>query len=161
MILSTDVICNFLLNLTAVRYSSLESSVYKEASQKIVPALINIRAIINHFNPKIDSWSSQNEVESLTEQDVLEVVRNNYDSLVLKLQEGLDVYDSYSSQEPDEYNFFQQMLRQVILETREATPSGLKDQDYTSKHTLLLQDLMSQEREASCQAEDSKGPPSL
>lgn len=139
----------------------MESSVYKEASQKIVPALINIRAIINHFNPKIDSWSSQNEVESLTEQDVLEVVRDNYDSLVLKLQEGLDVYDSYSSQEPDEYNFFQQMLRQVILETREATPSGLKDQDYTSKHTLLLQDLMSQEREASCQAGDSKGPPSL
>jgi len=137
--------------LTAVRYSSQESNTFKEASDKIVPALVNILAIINHFSPKIDSWSSNNEVESLTEQDVLEVVRNNYDSLVLKLQEGLDVYDSYTSQEPEEDTFFQGMVRQVIQETRGETNSskswkGLKDRDY-SRHSNLLRDIVTKEEQ--------------
>jgi hypothetical protein len=148
---------------TAVRYSSLDSSLFKESSQKIVPSLVNIRAIINHFNPKIDSWSSINEVESLTEQMVLEVVRNNYDSLVLKLQEGLDSYDFYSSQEPEEFAFFQDMLRQVILETREVS---LKDHDYSSKHSLLLKDVMAKEVGEELTAtfdsnNTSNGPPSM
>ena len=65
----------------------------------------NIKSIINHFTPKIDAWSAANHVSSLTEEQVLEVVRTNYDSLTLKLEDDLDLYDRYT-ENPFEKNYF-------------------------------------------------------
>lgn len=65
----------------------------------------NIKSIINHFTPKIDAWSTANHVSSLTEEQVLEIVRTNYDSLTLKLEDDLDQYDRYN-ENPNETNFF-------------------------------------------------------
>ena len=41
---------------------------------------------------------------------VLEVVRNNYDTLTLKLQDNLDHYEKYSER-PKESTFFTQLVR--------------------------------------------------
>ncbi len=63
------------------------------------------RSILNHFSPKIDAWSAANHLASLTEQQVLDIVRSNYESLTLKLEDDLDQYERYTER-PDETNFF-------------------------------------------------------
>jgi hypothetical protein len=60
---------------------------------------------LNHFTPKIDAWSAANHVNSLTEQQVLEIVRNNYESLTLKLEDDLDQYERYTEL-PGEISYF-------------------------------------------------------
>jgi len=42
---------------------------------------------------------------------VLEIVRGNYDSLTLKMQDSLDQFERYS-EKPKESTFFSQLVRQ-------------------------------------------------
>uniref|UniRef100_H2ZR09 Armadillo-like helical domain-containing protein n=1 Tax=Ciona savignyi TaxID=51511 RepID=H2ZR09_CIOSA len=86
---------------------------YKEHAAKLNNALVNIRAIVLHFRPKIDQWSKDNNQATLTEDEVLEVVRNNYDSLTLRLQDNLDHYERYSER-PKEAAFFSDLVRSVV-----------------------------------------------
>ncbi|CAG0901319.1 unnamed protein product [Darwinula stevensoni] len=92
----------------ALRYSSIENNEFKDYALKLTHALVNIRAIINHFSPKIEQYMAANGVSPLTEEQVLEVVRLNYQSLTLKLQESLDQYERYS--EKPHQSFFTQMV---------------------------------------------------
>ena len=46
----------------------------------------------------------------------MEIVRSNYDSLTLKLQDGLDHYERYS-EVPKEQQFFTNLVRNFKLET--------------------------------------------
>ena len=46
---------------------------------------------------------------SVIHLQVLEVVRNNYDTLTLKLQDGLDYFEKYSER-PKESGFFAQLV---------------------------------------------------
>lgn len=46
----------------------------------------------------------------LSSWQVLEVVRSNYDTLTLKLQDGLDQFERYSEQ-PKEVAFFKELVR--------------------------------------------------
>nr|XP_002131899.1 armadillo-like helical domain-containing protein 3 [Ciona intestinalis] len=86
---------------------------YKEFASKLNSALVNIRAIILHFRPKIDKYSKDNNQATLTEEEVLEVVRNNYDSLTLRLQDNLDHFERYSER-PKEVSFFSDLVRSVV-----------------------------------------------
>lgn len=70
---------------TAKRYMR-EGGPQAETAGKLASSLINIRAIINHFSPKIDAWSAANKNVALSPEHVLSVVRDNYDTLTLKLQ---------------------------------------------------------------------------
>ena len=47
-----------------------EDGVHKDAANRLVASLVNIRAIVNHFTPKIDSWSASHQVASLTPDQV-------------------------------------------------------------------------------------------
>ncbi len=49
---------------------------------------------------------------SLTEQQVLDIVRSNYESLTLKLEEDLDQYDRYS--ESNEIVYFSNLVRKLF-----------------------------------------------
>uniref|UniRef100_A0A8C0PGH4 Armadillo like helical domain containing 3 n=1 Tax=Canis lupus familiaris TaxID=9615 RepID=A0A8C0PGH4_CANLF len=88
---------------------STNAGQWKEAASKVTHALVNIRAIINHFNPKIESYAAVNHISQLSEEQVLEVVRANYDTLTLKLQDGLDQYERYSEQHK-EAAFFKELV---------------------------------------------------
>ena len=77
----------------------------------------NIKSIINHFSPKIDAWSAANHVSSLTEQQVLEIVRTNYESLTLKLEDDLDQFERYTER-PQEVTFFTSLTKRIISEAR-------------------------------------------
>ena len=68
-----------------------------------------LRSIINHFSPIIDAWSTANHVSSLTEQQVLDIVKNNYETLTLKLEDNLDHFERYSEQ-PQETEFFDKLV---------------------------------------------------
>lgn len=93
----------FYLNFLVNRYVS--SADHKEYAIKVYNQMCNVKSIIYHFTPRIDAWSTTNHIPSLTEQQVLEIVRTNYDSLTLKLEEDLDHYERYQ-ENPQEINFF-------------------------------------------------------
>ncbi|XP_021573694.1 UPF0668 protein C10orf76 homolog isoform X3 [Carlito syrichta] len=96
---------------------STNAGQWKDAASKVTHALVNIRAIINHFNPKIESYAAVNHISQLSEEQVLEVVRANYDTLTLKLQDGLDQYERYSEQHK-EAAFFKELVRSISTNVR-------------------------------------------
>lgn len=75
------------------------------------------RAIINHFSPKIESWLTSQSLSTPSEDQILEVVRKNYDSLTLKLQDSLDQFERYSDK-PRHSAFFTSMMRGVVNDTK-------------------------------------------
>ena len=87
---------------------------------RITNSLVNIRAITAHFQPRIDSWLAKEQLSTPTEDQILDVVRENYDSLTLKLQEGLDQYDNYA-ESPAYTSFFTSLVRSIVSDTRQVT----------------------------------------
>ncbi|XP_050679143.1 armadillo-like helical domain-containing protein 3 [Leptidea sinapis] len=79
----------------ALRYSTGDGE-YKGDALRLANCLVNVRAITQHFPAKIDEWQRQQNLSTPTEEQILEVVKKNYDSLILKLQEGLEAYERYS-----------------------------------------------------------------
>jgi len=104
-------------NLLLNRYAA--STEWKESAIRLMNQMSNIKSIINHFTPKIDAWSAANHVSSLTEEQVLEVVRTNYDSLTLKLEDDLDLYDRYT-ENPFEKNYFSLLTKKIIHDARKS-----------------------------------------
>ncbi|KAF5278623.1 hypothetical protein FQA39_LY00665 [Lamprigera yunnana] len=100
-----------------LRYSTGDGE-FKDNAQKLNNSLINIRAIIKHFSPKIEQWLTAQSLSTPSEDQILDVVRKNYDSLTLKLQDSLDQYDRYS-EKPKHTAFFTNMLRSVVGDTRQ------------------------------------------
>ncbi|XP_028033635.1 armadillo-like helical domain-containing protein 3 [Bombyx mandarina] len=82
----------------ALRYSTGDGE-YKAEALRLANCLVNVRAIIQHFSVKIEAWLDQQNLSTPSEEQILEVVRKNYDSLILKLQKGLESYERYSEQE--------------------------------------------------------------
>lgn len=101
---------------TALRHST-NGGDWKDAASRLASSLVNVRAIINHFTPKIDSWAAVNHLTSMTSEQVLGVIRSNYDTLTLKLQDSLDHYEKYS-EKPKEAAFFTQLVRSIVIEVR-------------------------------------------
>uniref|UniRef100_A0A669D0M6 Armadillo like helical domain containing 3 n=1 Tax=Oreochromis niloticus TaxID=8128 RepID=A0A669D0M6_ORENI len=111
---------------------STNTGQWKEAASKVTHALVNVRAIINHFNPKIESYAAVNHISQLSEEQVLEVVRSNYDTLTLKLQDGLDQFERYSEQ-PKEAAFFKELVRSISLNVRKNVSLNTLSQDVLLK----------------------------
>lgn len=104
--------------IVALRYSSYDGD-FKDNAQKLNNSLINIRAIIKHFNPKIEQWLLSANLSTPSEDQILDIVRKNYDSLTLKLQDFLDQYERYS-EKPKHTAFFTNMVRSVVSDTRQS-----------------------------------------
>ncbi|XP_048843700.1 armadillo-like helical domain-containing protein 3 [Brienomyrus brachyistius] len=111
---------------------STNTGQWKEPASKVTQALVNVRAIINHFNPKIESYAAVNHISQLSEDQVLEVVRSNYDTLTLKLQDGLDQFERYSEQ-PKEVAFFKDLVRSISLNVRRNVSLSALSQDILLK----------------------------
>lgn len=107
-----------LLFRLALRYSTGESE-FRESAIRLSAALINVRAIGQHFKPKVEMWMESQKLSTPTQEQVtlkysirfrrsniafyvqiLEVVRSHYDSLTLKLHESLDAYERYAERPP-------------------------------------------------------------
>uniref|UniRef100_A0A672N2G0 UPF0668 protein C10orf76 homolog n=1 Tax=Sinocyclocheilus grahami TaxID=75366 RepID=A0A672N2G0_SINGR len=116
---------------------STNAGQWKEPASKVTHALVNVRAIINHFNPKIESYAAVNHISQLSEDQVLEVVRSNYDTLTLKLQDGLDQFERYSEQ-PREAGFFKELVRSISLNVRKNVSLSTMSQDVLLKEFSLI-----------------------
>jgi len=101
----------------ALRYSTCGGE-HKDTAMRITNSLVNIRAITCHFQPRIESWLQKEQLSTPSEEQILEVVRANYDSLTLKLQDSLDQYDNYV-ENPNYTGFFTSLVRSIVSDTRQ------------------------------------------
>lgn len=92
---------------------------------KLLNSLVNILAIVKHFQNKIKDWLTCQGLSTPTEEQVLEVVRKNYD-LTLKLQDSLDQYERYVER-PKHTQFFTNMVRDVVIDTRKQVYASIKE----------------------------------
>lgn len=86
---------------------------------------MNILAIIKHFQIKIKEWLDSQNISTPSEDQILEVVRKNYD-LTLKLQDSLDQYERYA-EKPKHAAFFTSMVREVVTDTRKNIYYAIKE----------------------------------
>ena len=91
---------------------------HKDTAMRITNSLVNIRAITCHFHPRIEAWLATEQLSTPSEAQILEVVRANYDSLTLKLQDNLDQYDCYA-ENPNYTAFFTSLVRSIVSDTRQ------------------------------------------
>jgi len=105
------------LHSMALRYSTCGGE-HKDTAMRITNSLVNIRAITCHFQPRIESWLQKEQLSTPSEEQILEVVRANYDSLTLKLQDSLDQYDNYA-ENPNYTGFFTSLVRSIVSDTRQ------------------------------------------
>lgn len=108
---------------------------FKEDVARLMTALVNILAIVKHFQNKIKEWLAIQGLSTPSEEQVLEVVRKNYD-LTLKLQDSLDHYERYAER-PKHTAFFTNLVRDVIVDTRKNIFYSIRDahavpQDYVT-----------------------------
>uniref|UniRef100_A0A1A9WGZ5 DUF1741 domain-containing protein n=1 Tax=Glossina brevipalpis TaxID=37001 RepID=A0A1A9WGZ5_9MUSC len=104
------------LHAMVLRYTTMPDCEYKDDVIKLLNALVNILAIVKHFQNKIKEWLAEQGLSTPTEEQILDVVRKNYD-LTLKLQDSLDHYDRYA-EAPRHTNFFKNMVRDMVSDTR-------------------------------------------
>lgn len=107
---------------------------FKDDVLKLLHSLVNILAIIKHFQIKIKEWLAVQSISTPSEEQILEVVRKNYD-LTLKLQDSLDQYERYS-EKPKHSGFFINMVREVLIDTRKSVYYSLKDNNNQQSATL-------------------------
>lgn len=103
------------LSFPVLRYTAMTDCEYKEDVLKLLSSLANILAIIKHFQIKIKEWLVKRSMSTPTEEQILSVVRENYD-LTLKLQENLDSYERYN--ESKHGAFFNAIITDVICDLR-------------------------------------------
>lgn len=108
---------------------------YKDDVLKLMNALVNILAIVKHFQNKIKDWLASQGLSTPTEEQVLEVVRKNYD-LTLKLQDSLDLYERYNER-PKHVHFFTNMVRDVVIDTRKQVYASIKEVIHTPQQDLI------------------------
>lgn len=88
---------------------------YKEDVLKLLNSLTNILTIIKHFQIKIKEWLSLKSLSTPSEEQILNIVRENYD-LTLKMLENLDSYERYN--EKKHSAFFTTIVTEVIVDLR-------------------------------------------
>ncbi|GAA53262.1 succinate dehydrogenase (ubiquinone) iron-sulfur protein [Clonorchis sinensis] len=76
---------------------------FHQSTSRYLPAFCSVllnklNSIVNHFTAKIAAFSTASGSTSLTETQVLALVRENYDSLTLRVYEDLEVPDVYNDQ---------------------------------------------------------------
>lgn len=113
-----------------------ENKIY---AARVMSSMVNIRAINSHFSGKIESWQATHQASSLSEEQVLAIVRQNYDTLKLKLQDSLDQYEPHAPQRSEREG---QFLRDLLLDAIKDFRSNTSLSCITAKElTALLTDL--------------------
>ncbi|TMS36307.1 hypothetical protein L596_003501 [Steinernema carpocapsae] len=100
---------------STIQKQSLEGSAengafHNDWPSKLINQLMNALSIVNHITPKLTEISSKQG--TLSEEQVLKVVQESFDSLNLKLYDGLDVFENFDFQ--DETSFLFEMSNSVI-----------------------------------------------
>lgn len=100
----------------SLQHSTSTNMEIKDVASCVVLQLSTLRSIVNHFNAKIASFSTLNNVTSLTENQVLDIVRANYDSLTLRFLENLDKIEEFENENEDSimfHNIIESISKQI------------------------------------------------
>lgn len=116
-----------------LRYN-VNNDLYKDDVLKLLNSLVNILTIIKHFQIKIKEWLASQSLSTPTEDQILEVVRKNYD-LTLKLQDSLDQYDRYV-EKPNYTSFFTGIVKDVVTDTKKNLQFSIKDLQNNSEFNV-------------------------
>lgn len=111
------------IHAMVLRYTSMEDCDYKDDIFKLLNSLVNILAIIKHFQIKIKEWLSSESLSTPTEEQILTQIQKNYD-LTLKLQDSLDFFERYA-EKPHEV-FFRNLVKDVVVDTRKSVHNVIK-----------------------------------
>ncbi|KAL7063506.1 hypothetical protein AAHC03_02029 [Spirometra sp. Aus1] len=76
----------------------------------------NMRAIVKHFEAKINAYASRSNLASLTEAQVYEVIRENYDALTLRVFE--DLHTHFALPIPDAVQSEKNALLEMVQQMR-------------------------------------------
>ncbi|KAL6073252.1 Armadillo-like helical domain-containing protein 3 [Balamuthia mandrillaris] len=91
-----------------------------DSSNNLVQHLDNISTIIRHFTTKIDQWEAAHPERSITTPaQVIDIIKNNYESLKLTLQDDLDHYEHYL-ENPKEVPFFRSLVRTIVCDYKQS-----------------------------------------
>ncbi|VDM38693.1 unnamed protein product [Toxocara canis] len=116
-----------------LRENSEDVEEHLRIATKVISQLENPLEIINHFKDKL----AQLHTTNFSEEEVLEVVRTNFDSLHLKLYEGLE------TAEPYDHNSVNTLLDGLIAVVKKNSLEryGLRNFDFSDMlHTLSFID---------------------
>lgn len=113
------------IHAMVLRYTTMPECEYKEDVLRLLNSLVNILAIIKHFQIKIKEWLELHHISTPSEEQILDVVRKNYD-LTLKLQDSLDQYERYA-ESPRHSAFFTTMVREVVQDTKTSVYAAVKE----------------------------------
>lgn len=83
----------------------------KEAAAKLLNSLENVEVIIAHFTSKINESKSE---PPLSEEEIRDKIKNNYDTLSIRVKDNLDIYDS---SQPDKH-FKRKVLKRIVEQIR-------------------------------------------
>jgi len=91
LVIEVQLVCALCPCCLALRYTTTDGQ-WKESAIRLTNVMVNVHAIISHFNPKIESWTTTRNLSSLTEQQVSFSVS---ESLSLSLSEFQQVLVSF------------------------------------------------------------------
>lgn len=101
--------------IAVLRYTAMTDCEYKDDVMKLLNSLVNILTIIKHFQIKIKEWLTKKNLSTPSEEQILSVVRDNYD-LTLKIQDNLDSYERYN--ESKHAAFFNSIVTDIVTDLR-------------------------------------------
>ncbi|KAF2072371.1 hypothetical protein CYY_006317 [Polysphondylium violaceum] len=108
IIRSGNVVDNF--------YIFIQQQPQNDPTGALLNSLLNIKSIVQHFSGKLQEWSSANPEVALTAPQVSKIIKDNYDTLRLKLQENLDQYNSYV--ENKEIALFRHYVKELVCDLK-------------------------------------------
>ena len=106
----------------------------KEGANKLIDSLENIESIIGHFISKINESKTE---PPLSEQEIREIVRNNYDTLSIKVKDGLDIYENY---EGEKMFFKKKLLKKIVEQIKVAHLTNLDE--LVNEQQIVLQSIL-------------------
>ncbi|ESN94986.1 hypothetical protein HELRODRAFT_186013 [Helobdella robusta] len=92
---------------------------------------------LRYSSQEDNSYKDNHHVSSLTENEVLDIVRNNYDSLTLKMHDSLDQYERYSEKPKDITNFFMTIVRDIASDLRRSTSEYFNNTAKAKNHDTV------------------------
>jgi hypothetical protein len=107
----------------------------------VLPNMSNVKTIVDYFTTKLEHWAVNNPDKTMSYDQVMQVIRANYETLKLKLEDTLDKYEPFS-ENPKEVSFFRSAIRSVVNDFKSGpnmtlSPIQISSQPTVASHSNL------------------------